>query len=195
MKVLGIDPGSKVVGYGALTGLGPADVLDGGKLTPADDVPCLSTLPEAIRRHVQSPELAAYRRTVSLVVQVAGLIREVRATWVVVEIPSGLIGTGAKRGARGSLTTYGLAAGMILEACRFMGPAKTVPVTERQWTAGRGNKRRRQQAIAAIYGRRYNASRDPGGDVADAIGIVRWWLAREQGVGVRVQGSGPGDGG
>ena len=170
MRILALDPGSSVIGYAVMDGPTPAELVEAGLLRPAG-------------WRGSPPELAAWRRIRSLAAHVAVLVDEWfsppdrHAHRIVIEIPSGLIRTGARRGARGSLTTYGLAAGYIAATCH-RGRVPVVAVTEREWTAGQGDKRARQLAIASLYGRTYHAARDPGADAADAIGLGRWWFAR-----------------
>lgn len=177
-KLLAIDPGSQVTGYAVLSGLEPDELLDAGLLKPGPDRPAdPQTVPESIRPHLSAPELAAYRRMDALVLELRALVCEQRPEQIVIEVPSGRIGTGARRGARGSLTIYGAVAGMMYECCRRM-VGETVPVTERQWTAGRGDKASRQRDVALFYRGRYPADQDPGGDAADAIGLGLWWLSQ-----------------
>jgi Holliday junction resolvasome RuvABC endonuclease subunit len=183
LNILAIDPASQVTGYAVLAGLQPDELLDGGLIRASEASGLVSDHQAvcAVADHLRLPELKHYRRCRSIIVEVCRLIGEHEPALIAVEIPSGLVGTGARRGASGSLTTYGLAAGMILEACVSAcgGDAgRVLPVTERQWTARLGSKRRRQQDIADRYGRRYPTDRDPGGDLADAIGLGRWAVLR-----------------
>jgi len=178
MKLLAVDPSSKCVGYAVMTGMEPGELVDGGCLTPSVDRGLLPAYPNwlGVQAHLQGVELMHWRRIMSLGVELMRVIDEAKPDAIVIEIPSGKFGTGAKHGGRGSLTTYGLAAGMLSGICRRHG-VPVIPVTERQWTAGQGNKRKRQAVIAAYY-RRYVCNKDPGADVADAIGLGRWWLCK-----------------
>lgn len=175
--ILSLDPSSTCVGYAVLAGLRPADLIDAGRLTPSMAAGAIPDLPDWLRDHLRQPQLRAAWRVMSLVRDVAGLIQEHQPSLVVVEIPSGLFGSGARNGARGSLTTYGMAAGAIWSACNHHLPGRVVPVTERQWTPKRGPKHKAQIAIAGFY-KNYNPSDDPGADVADAIGLARWWMSQ-----------------
>lgn len=179
MKLLGIDPSSTCTGYAVLTGLAPHELIDAGRIRPSDAKALWDEVPATVRPHWLGKDLAAMRRVESMLTDVSSIIAEHTPDLVIVEIPSGKIGTGAKNRARGSLTTYGYAAGVICERCRWAVSFATptgfvVPVTERQWTAGQGAKDKRQAAIAAHYCGIYDSSRDTGGDVADAIGLARW---------------------
>jgi Holliday junction resolvasome RuvABC endonuclease subunit len=166
--VIGIDPSSTIVGYAvfrAMVTTGEIMLVDAGRLRPSGEFPV--NMPASLREWLSTPEMLAYRRLWSLREEVQDLLVEYLPERVpgriVVEVPSGKIGTGARKGARGSLTIYGMAAGVV-------------PVTERQWTAGQGSKGRRQMGMAALYRGRYEPKTDPGGDASDAMGIARWWI-------------------
>lgn len=175
--VLGIDPSSTAIGYGLLAGLEPEDLLDAGVIRPSASTRELHRQYPALAAWLDREDLAAYRRIANATREIQELISEHRPVWVLVEVPSGLIGTGAKRGARGALTIYGVAAGVIFETARSChDPDRVLPVTERAWTHGQGDKDRRQTAIWATYRGRYRMQLDRGGDAADAIGLCRWWL-------------------
>ena len=183
MRVLALDPGSQVVGYAVLRGLGAEDLQEGGVLRAslARSVLEKAEYPAWLKEMLYAPELTAWRRILSLVGEVEDLVMSAIAVGaqIVVEIPSGKIGTGARRGARGALTTYGFAAGCIYQACVSLRHRSVVPVTERQWTRGAGSKQKRQDGIAAFYRGYYDPQTDPGADLADAIELARWWIAGE----------------
>lgn len=175
--VLAIDPSSRCCGYALLAGLEPGELLDAGRIVPSESTAGLRPTLPALAAWLERPELLAYRRIVSMLGDLAELVHEHRPAWVLVEMPSGRAGTGSRAGAKSSLSIYGAAAGVIFEALRHEAdPDRVLPVSERIWTAGQGDKGRRQQAIAGFYPQ-YDAGRDPGGDVSDAVGLARWWLA------------------
>ena len=166
--ILAIDPGSIKTGLAIIKGLTAADLVAGYR----------SIGVEAKRPQEPGTDrtaMKAYRRIASIRDDVLDIIESTAPDCVVIEWPSGLIGTGGKKGARGSLTTYGAAAGVITEACRSAG-AVVVPVTEREWTAGT-SKKSRQATVAACYPT-YDASADDGLDLSDAISLARWFYCR-----------------
>jgi hypothetical protein len=181
VRVLAIDPSSTCTGFAVLTGLGPADLVEVGLIRPSLSKAAQAAAEpgEVVRAWNSRKELTALRRVLSVVRDVEEVVAEVAAGGelsVVVEIPSGLTGTGAKKGARGSLTTYGLAAGMVYQAARAALPGQVFGVTERQWTAGAGSKEKRARSVVGLYAGRYRVADDEGLDGADAIGLGRWWV-------------------
>ncbi len=178
MKVLAIDPSSSCTGYAVLSGLAVADLIDAGRLRPSEAIDQIAGPPWRRAWLGQGP-LKAYRRVYSMIADLRDLIIQYVPDWIVVEVPSGLAGTGSRHGARASLATYGAAAGLIVGACDWFADSnRVVVVTERMWIRG-GNtaKRLRQRAIAAVYRGRYEWREDAGADAADAIGLGRWWLS------------------
>jgi Holliday junction resolvasome RuvABC endonuclease subunit len=174
--ILSIDPSSTCIGYAVVNSLESSGLVEAGRIKPSTGKDAVNYLHPKLARWLARKELSAMRRIESMSPDVFELIERVAPTVVAVEVPSGLFGTGAKRGARGSLTTYGLAAGRIYELCQHRSEQigiPCLPITERMWTTGAGNKTRRLPNIVAIY-RQYDPSKDPGGDIADAIGIARW---------------------
>lgn len=183
--MLALDPSSSCTGYAVLEGLLPGELLEGGLLKPSDSKYVWAGSAEASLSDVSawlgSGELAAYRRVIETLEDVRELVERVKPDRVVLEVPSGKVGTGARRGARGSLTTYGMAAGAVWSVCRELAPgigAAVIPVTERQWTKDAGSKAKRVALVKSVYGRRYDASADDGMDTADAIGLGRWYWRR-----------------
>lgn len=192
--MLAIDPASKKTGYAVLESLEPAGLLEAGLLVPSSSKRVCAGSAEAgladVAAWFAAGELAACRRVVELLEDVRGLVEAVEPGRVVIEVPSGKVGTGARRGASGSLTTYGMAAGAVWACCRALGTGGlkpgppgygVVPVTERMWTKDAGSKAERAALAASVYRGRYRVADDGGQDVADAIGLGRWWLRRVMG--------------
>ena len=179
-RILGIDPSSSAVGYALLSGLAPQDVIDAGVLWPESPAKFVKScrdemIPLADR--FRRSDLAAVARSLSLAHAIRLLFEELGLIdAVIVEVPSGRAGTGSRRGASSSLASYGLAAGVILRECKAneIG-AEVFPVSEREWIASSGSKPKRIAHIRNYYPS-YDASKDPGGDCADAIGLARWGL-------------------
>jgi hypothetical protein len=172
--ILAIDPSTTLTGWALLDG--GAHLLEAGFLRPDK---------------TRDPSMA---RVSAMIDGLEELIERRQPRAVIVEVPSGKAGTGSRRGASSSLAIYGFGAGRLFEAARELlhyQHAKrhhtdgVFAINERTWTRGyrEGNrtlsKAARQQLIAAIYPT-YAAStataRDTGGDVADAIGLGRWWI-------------------
>ncbi len=181
--IIGIDPSSTAIGVAVLSGLGRGDIVTGEVIRPSRRLTHEWRHCAWVKDHYRRSDLKALVRSLNAIDELLEMIGpyDQSGLRIVVETPSGKVGTGAKRGARGSLTSYGLAAGMVFAALRTeYNPVRVLPVSERQWTAGRGSKARRQREVMIVYGSAYDHRGDKGGDVADAIGIARWYLNRVQ---------------
>ena len=160
MTVLALDPSSTCVGYAVLDG--PRSLLDAGRLTPArqrDD---------------------ANARIRSMGADLRRLLAEHPAAAVVVEDTSGKVARhGRGRGMNGAgLAVYGKALGYLWAVVEVQLGRPPELVLENVWTRGVA-KAARQRVVAMEY-QSYAADRDPGGDVADAIALGRWWLVEGQ---------------
>jgi len=157
--MLGLDPSSTRTGYALLKS--PTEIIEAGCLRP------LRSRDAALSRicHIRS----------SLV----ELIHEHLPNRVCIEVPSGKVGGGQRRGASASaMAVYGMAAGMMLATCLEHCGDHTFPVNEREWT-GRVPKNRRNRLIAAQFpAYREQLNKDRGGDVGDAIGLALWAYGR-----------------
>jgi hypothetical protein len=173
--ILAFDPSSQAIGYAALKGLGRSDLVDGGLLKPSMAKDALGDMPAWLHAHLRDKSLAACWRVLSMLQDAADLVEEHQPEVIVVEIPSGKTGTGSRKGAKGSLTTYGFAAGDVYGELRCRWPMITAPVNERMWTPDRGGKWLHQVAMDDFYPQ-YDRQQDPGADTSDAIGLARWWI-------------------
>jgi hypothetical protein len=105
---------------------------------------------------------------------------EKRPRLIVIEIPSGKVGSGQRRGAGASLTIYGFAAGAVYAWCRTLSGVDVRTATERAWT-NRVPKAKRAKLIAMEFPQYAKAMElDGGGDVADAIGLGLWFRGAEK---------------
>jgi hypothetical protein len=97
---------------------------------------------------------------------------------VVIEITSGKVARRARgKGHNGAgLSVYGMAVGYLWRECVAALGESVSTVEENVWTAG-VPKDRRARHIATLFPA-YRRAKDPGGDVADAIGLGRWYLQR-----------------
>lgn len=163
--ILALDPSSTRTGYALGTGAG--QIVEAGYFTPVAKSPAM----ERIR---------------SMAGDLLELLdgHEEELAGIVVEVCSGRPGSGSRRGASSSLAIYGMAAGAMWMASVMWGPGKSatrgdVPVhavTEQEWTR-RVPKKDRQLGIAGLFPQYAAAiSQDGGADVADAIGLMRWWF-------------------
>jgi hypothetical protein len=114
-------------------------------------------------------------------------LRQLLSKWqpktIVIEITSGKVGRKRHTGCGSGLAVYGMAVGslwQICEAWRFSLPieqqfdVKILLIRENDWTR-QVPKEDRNAAIAAMF-TEYKIQDDPGGDVADAIGLGLWFL-------------------
>jgi len=189
MKIMGIDPSSTATGWAIIKGLHTMDLDAYGIIKPPSGKTQHPSLPTFLREHLADKRYHAFCRTLYTLEHLPRVACEAPPDLIVVEIPSGLIGTGAKRGARGSLTSYGFAAGAIFATLHcIMPPAgRVLPVTERHWIGRNNSKLKRQLEVASLYGQ-YDRKYDRGGDASDAISLARWgmrnmgaWIGGETG--------------
>lgn len=164
MRIIAFDPSSKKTGYAVLDGLAPEHLIDAGILKPS------------------SKAVGTVERIDSLCADIPSLFKEHHPDAAVVEITSGHVSFRHKGGGAG-LAIYGMAIWAVLAKCRECLDAKAVyAVEENTWTR-RVPKARRAAGIAYTYPSYAkvvagDAGRfqDAGGDVADAVGLGRWWL-------------------
>lgn len=185
MKLLALDPASRVTGFAVITGLRSVDLADAGVLRASQAKAALDAvehLNDAERRWITAHNSAALRRTYSMLPDLAALLAQHDPDVIVIETPSGKVGTGARNGASSSLTSYALAVGLILGR---LDPRRRVilPVSERVWLGpGTGiprSKVKRQACAAVLYAGQYRIEDDAkSGDIADAIMLARWGWQR-----------------
>ena len=159
--LLAVDPSLRRTGYAVGRGLRPDQLLDGGYLTPDDQ---------------QGPMVL---RVASLAQQLLEVARDEGVTDVVIEIPEHKSHQRVKgSGAGAGLARYGMAVGAMTQAMvAEFGLEHVVGVTPTGWKGG-GSKANTRAGVAAIYPS-YAAAiqssfKDSGGDLADAIGVMRW---------------------
>lgn len=118
--------------------------------------------------------------------ELAAMVEEVMPEVIVIEVPSGRPGRGLVRGAGAHLTIYGVAVGEIRRVCKHWASGldcRVVSTTEREWTASRTPKRRREEAILHCRGQHPQIAElleaDTGYDCSDAIGVGLWFMGSE----------------
>lgn len=165
IRLLGVDPSSTRTGWVIMTG--PTEIVDATICRPLG---------------AKAPPL---ERAISMAGEVVGITRNMRVTHVVIETPAlHAHGHVLPRAQGHGLAVYGMAVGIIAYAVRMaIGWRNMTAVPADEWTPPRTSKKRRQVMIAAEfpqYREIMEAGKDPGGDVADAIGLCLWWFGQQQ---------------
>ena len=161
--ILALDPSSTRTGYALLSE--QEKLLEAGFLSP---------------RKRTDP---AAERIAAMVEDLMGLLHTLEPAAVVIEWTTGKVGRRRHHGGGAGLAVYGVSLGALWQAACFYARMAGVGVrvelvAENEWTDGRP-KAERTAAIARLYPQ-YQAERDPGGDMADAIGLGRWWIRRHR---------------
>lgn len=154
MRILSLDPSSSITGYAVIDG---SKVVDAGTLRPnktRDD---------------------SNQRIRVMVAEVAGLVKEHKPDWIVIEDTSG---KAQKRhgGGGAGLSIYGKAIGWFACECEKLMPGKVKMILENEWTRGVSKKTRQSRVASLVKG--YDAANDKGADTADAIGLGLYASAR-----------------
>jgi len=163
--VVGLDPSSTVVGYGVLDMAGR--FMEAGLLLPE-------------RRGAPS-----WRRVADLADEVERLLERLRPAVVLVEWSKGKVNVRRHGGRGAGLAVYGAGIGAVGRQCQLWARGRPQvqleAVLENDWTRG-VPKKDRQLAVASIYPQ-YGAQLgdDPGGDMADGLGLAAWWLRQRAG--------------
>lgn len=119
-------------------------------------------------------------RIASFVDGVVALVELYEPATVVVEVPSGMAARGSMPGMAGTQAIYGMAVGAVWAVLREVAPSHAVgggrvaTVTEREWT--RSVRKERRAALVRLEHPGLDWAADVGMDMADAIGIGRWWM-------------------
>lgn len=156
MIILSLDPSSTIIGYA---------VMDDGRLCEAGPItPDQRTGPSYQRVR----DMSRYLRQVMDVVRPGVILIE----WTKGKVGKRHLGRGA------GLAVYGTGVGAALATADSWAEDRpgvlVFPILENDWTRGI-TKEKRSQLIAQQYPR-YRPADDPGGDVADAIGLAAWWI-------------------
>jgi len=117
----------------------------------------------------------ANRRIEVMGAELAALIRDVRPAVIVVEDTSGKVGHNRHGGGGAGLAIYGKAIGYMTAVANASG-FPVAMVKENDWT--RGTPKAIRTARVKQWVRNYDESKDPGGDMADAIGLGKWYAER-----------------
>jgi hypothetical protein len=176
-KIFSLDPGSKQTGWAVLS-YPEQQLLDAGLL-----------LPERTR-DTPAARLTAMKQ------DLLALLTLHKPAAIVVEWTSGKVIAGRHGGGGAGLPIYGVAVGALWQVCEQWaaemrqagGTCAVVLVPENEWTQGRPKQRRQIGGRAALsrvdlIERRfpeYIPAQDPGGDVADAIGVNLWYQRKRR---------------
>jgi len=153
MKLLSIDPSSTKTGYAVFDG---NEVIDAGLLTGKSGT-------------------EYFYRVFKMMLELDDIFKDHKIDRTVIESPSGHVHGRLKGHARGQ-ATYGFAVGAIWAHSRSHVQGTTL-VDANRWT--RGIPKKKRQAVIALKYPDYDADKDTGGDVSDAIGLGEWWLAEK----------------
>ena len=166
--IVGVDPSTKALGVAVLK-------LAGGKLVDAQRI----TPPSEATNYVD--------RVAWMAKDMAETLWDYIPEVVVVEIPSKHVAKKRHKGAGAGLAIYGYAVGVIWQSCcnaihqityTSSDKMQIVGIDAQEWTGG-NSKASRARIIKAVYPE-YKIEADPGGDVADAIGLAKWWADGER---------------
>jgi hypothetical protein len=163
--ILGLDPSSTCIGYGALSGSG--SLIEAGVIRPPS---------------ISAP---SFERILAMHDDLVTLLDHLRPGIVLVEWTKGKVGK--RHGGLGAgLAVYGCGVGAVGITARQWASGhsgvQVHAVLENTWTRG-VPKRERQLAIATEYPSYAEfLHEDIGGDIADGIGLAAWWLAERKGL-------------
>lgn len=169
MSILALDPSSTATGYAVLRDDG--SLADAGLLKP-----------DRTRDDANTRIAAMHRALIEV-------LKEHTPAHVVVEDTSGKVGhRGRARGMNGAgMAIHGKAVGYFICAVKAAGYVPEC-VLENVWTR-QVPKAVRQSRVAVAFPA-YAGVSDPGGDVADAIGLADWWRTNQQPARVPVKEAG-----
>jgi len=156
--VMGFDPSSTICGWAAMR-------YDKSSLSAGTIRPDKLSKP-------------SYERVFIIARDVEQLLNEYKPDIVLVEWTEGKVGRRRHTGFGAGLAVYGTGVGAVGLTIRNWTknnpPAEMICVLENDWTR-RIPKETRTAYIASEYAE-YKLVSDPGGDIADAIGIINWYL-------------------
>lgn len=170
MKILAIDPSSTRLGWAVMDG--HESLIDAGLIIADEYEYGLKG-----KRRIRVRKLEAFERVDGVCETLSARLQLVDPDEIVIETTSGKIARRLKKYAPTGQAFYGMAIYGVYRLCT----ASQRPVhmvKENKWTGG-VPKEKRQFAVATLFPR-YNPADDAGGDIADAIGLGRWWLSQEK---------------
>jgi len=159
--ILSLDPSSTIVGYAAVRRT--MAVVEAGVITPG------------------SRGEASYARVMGMCDDLEALLERLGPGTILVEWTRGKVGQRRHGGLGAGLAVYGTGVGAIGRQAQLWARGRAgcevVYVCENDWTRG-VPKEARQAALRSLVPE-YAGVEDPGGDIADALGLARWWLTEQ----------------
>lgn len=158
LNILALDPASRITGWAAMASA--TEVIEGGLIASGNTA------------------LAPWERCYAMRHDLRKLLTEFRPRRVIVEWPSVHVAARRHAGGGAGLAIYGAAVGELTAEAEFhceMDPTCAVVCVDAETWTNRVPKKTRQSAIEALYDC-YDRKTDPGGDLADAIALGRWWF-------------------
>ena len=155
MKIIAIDPGSKVTGYAVFE---DDKLIDAGLLKP------------------QKTRLPNDKRILSICFEVEKLLDEHEPKVVVLEWTTGKVGKNRHKGGGSGLAIYGIAIGAIWMVARLR-EGVALPATvliDESWTCGKPKVKRLAELELTCPA--YKRKDDKGGDMGDAILLAQYYL-------------------
>ena len=160
MKIVAIDPGSKVAGY-AVTENGI--LIDAGLIKPAK------------QSH------PAFMRIQTICNEVKGVLMLHRPIDIVVlEWTTGKVGTKRHKGGGSGLAIYGIAIGAIWQTIWEWsggGSSPKISLIDESWTKGKPKAKRLAELELSF--KSYHRKDDKGGDMGDAILLAQYYTTRQ----------------
>ena len=157
MKLLALDPSSNIIGYAVLD-VETGALIDGGLIKPA------KTTAEPLHR------------VTTMLQDLGDLIDEHDPDHIAIEMPLSA-DDGKSLGRKPGMIIWAAAAWSVWAYLLTSSRSQLIPVSNRDWTKGT-KKQGRQRTVAAMYPKRYDPGQDKGADLADAISLGQWALAR-----------------
>jgi len=166
--LLSLDPSSSAIGYAISTD--PDTFTECGVIKPK-----ISKF--ARYRTKQGITTEAVERIADMRHQLIEVIQQYEPEVTIVELPSGHVhGRNKSKGSGQSI--HGMGVGAVLAICwGHCKPMSIQVINANTWTR-RTPKERRTARIQQIFPE-YDAANDKGGDQADAMGLARWWYAKQ----------------
>jgi hypothetical protein len=159
--ILALDPSSTICGYAALRR--NRSILELGLITPV------------------SRNDPSFDRVISMGKDLVTLLDLLKPGIILIEWTKGKVGLRRHGGQGAGLAVYGAGVGWL--GCTAWHWAlsrprcELIPILENTWTRG-VPKEARQEAMRSLVVE-YGGVADPGGDIADALGLALWWLKEE----------------
>lgn len=156
--ILAIDPSSTRTGYCVMQH--DMSLIEAGAVTP-------------------SPRAKdALERIESMTWELLDNLAAYEPSHIIVEIPSGKTHRRLQSTNISGLPIYGMAVGYICSALYYKLDVDITGVNDNDWTGGQ-KKATRAYVTRSLYPE-LNNKKDSGMDIADAVGLARWWIEKQR---------------